>query len=379
MVSVGPSTPPPQAPEEPPPEPAPPPPRTEDAPGPLLPPPACAAPSLVLAEQDDVWNLPAEQTTSYRCHLADRSIELTRILEGALPVDPATASHVARIFREGMAQGRRANVFGLVGDSMTLSANFLRPFAGSGRAALVPGDVEDSLALGVPTGESRTVLDLFRGLGQTDAASRKLPPDSFVAPRAAKVGASVTWALTSRGTREGTPIDELVRTLSPAYAVILYGANDAVAGVEPPDVMARRFEEVLSRVVAFLEARGVVPVLTTIPRHMHEWGWPDRAATPDGGSNERFAVQATALSGAVADLACVRHLPLIDLRWSLEPLLNHGVGPDGVHLSVHPSGGGVLDASGLECGYNVRNLVTLRELALVVDAATAEVRASDVW
>jgi hypothetical protein len=29
----------------------------------------------------------------------------------------------------------------------------------------------------------------------------------------------------------------------------------------------------------------------------------------------------------------------------------------------------VLDAAGLECGYNVRNLVTLRELGRVVDAA----------
>jgi len=41
-----------------------------------------------------------------------------------------------------------------------------------------------------------------------------------------------------------------------------------------------------------------------------------------------------------------------------------------VHLSEHPSGGGVLDAAGLQCGYNVRNLVTLRTLGLVVDATS---------
>ena len=72
----------------------------------------------------------------------------------------------------------------------------------------------------------------------------------------------------------------------------------------------------------------------------------------------------------MADLACRRHLPLIDLRWALDPLLDHGVGPDGIHLSVHPSGGGVLDGSGLACGINVQNLVTLRELARVVDATS---------
>jgi hypothetical protein len=33
----------------------------------------------------------------------------------------------------------------------------------------------------------------------------------------------------------------------------------------------------------------------------------------------------------------------------------------------------VLDDTGLQCGNNVRNIVTLRELARVVDAATAGV------
>jgi hypothetical protein len=102
---------------------------------------------------------------------------------------------------------------------------------------------------------------------------------------------------------------------------------------------------------------------------MREHGWPDCAGSPTSGGNERFNVQTAVLSADVADLACRRHLPLIDLRWALDPLLDHGVGPDGVHLSVHPGGGGVLDAAGLECGYNVRNLVTLRELGRVVDAA----------
>jgi hypothetical protein len=129
----------------------------------------------------------------------------------------------------------------------------------------------------------------------------------------------------------------------------------------------------LASIVDVLETRGIIPILTTVPKHMREAGWPDCPPGETGGANERFAAQATTLSAAVADLACLRHLPLIDLRWSLDPLLNHGVGADGVHLSTHSGGGAVLDDTGLQCGTNVRNLVTLRELGRVVDAATAGV------
>jgi hypothetical protein len=113
---------------------------------------------------------------------------------------------------------------------------------------------------------------------------------------------------------------------------------------------------------------------------MRERGWPDCPSGSTSGANERFAAHATALSAAVSELACLRHLPLVDLRWALDPLLDHGVGPDGVHLSVHPSGGAILDEAGLQCGTNVRNLVTLRELALVVDAtAPAAPGAPGLW
>jgi hypothetical protein len=71
----------------------------------------------------------------------------------------------------------------------------------------------------------------------------------------------------------------------------------------------------------------------------------------------------------VASIACEKKLPLIDYRWALDPLVAHGLGPDGVHPSLYFKGGGVLDEHGLECGFNVRNFVTLRMLKLVRDAA----------
>jgi len=303
--------------------------------------------SLATCAPGDGWARIAdhEQSMALRCAAAGRTIAVARVLEGALPLDAATAAHVHGVFRSGQALGRRADVFGLVGDSLTVDANFVRPFAPGSTHAVLPAEVQRLLPLG------------------------KFAADSFVLPRAAKVGARATWPLTPRGFHQGNPIDEMVAAQSPAYAVVLYGPNDALWRTDSLDLLTRGFDTALTAIVDALESRGIVPILTTIPKHMREHGWPDCAGTPTSGGNERFNVQTAVLSADVADLACRRHLPLVDLRWALDPLLDHGVGPDGVHLSVHPGGGGVLDAAGLECGYNVRNLVTLRELGRVVDAA----------
>jgi hypothetical protein len=323
---------------------------------------ACAAPSVLsLHAADDARALASlascapgdpwsripdrEQAAALHCDRAGRPIDLARVLEGALPLDAATAAHVHVVFQDGQAQGRLADTFGLVGDSLTVEGSFLRPFAADAARLGLPPEVERVLPLG------------------------RFAPASFTAPRAAKIGARATWPLAARGLPGSNPLEDLIAAESPAYAVVLYGTNDALWRTDSLDLLVRGFDASLTAVVDALEARGVIPILTTIPKHMREDNWPDCASSAGGGGNERFALQATALSADVADLACRRHLPLIDLRWALDPLLDHGVGPDGVHLSVHPRGGGVLDATGLQCGTNVRNLVTLRELGQVADAA----------
>lgn len=322
--------------------------------------------ALAACGPGDAWSkLADEQGASQRCQAAGRPIDLTRVLQAAVPLDAASVAHVRSVFRSGRAQGRRADAFGLVGDSMTVATSFLTPFAPGRPPVVSPPEVERALTLASPRAGGRNVVDFFRAALPQDG---RLATDPFTAPRAAKVGVRATWPLTPRGWKQGTPIDAMVAAVSPAYAVVLYGANDALWRTDSVDLLVKGFDAALTAVVDALEARGIVPILTTIPKHMRERGWPDCAATPTSGGNERFAIQATVLSDTVADLACRRHLPLIDLRWALDPLIDHGVGPDGIHLSVHPSGGGVLDGPGLECGVNVRNLVTLRELARVVDA-----------
>jgi hypothetical protein len=348
---------------------------------------ACSAPSVTLLRtRDDSRDLAdlascspdddylafvaREQQATPQCATErPRPIDLQKILAAALALDGATIDHLRRVRAVGKVQHRRLGVFGMVGDSMTVDYAFMKPFgAGTGYKVVLSRDVERALSIdtdpassrppsgGTSGGRARDVLDLMRsGI------------DSFTASRAAKVGVRASWPNTPRGRNATTPLDEMIDELSPATAVVLYGANDALWRIADLPSISRELENNLAAIVDALEARGVVPILTTIPKHMHEVSFRDCAGA-DAASNERYMIQTNALSAAVADLACTRHLPLVDLRWALDDLVNHGVGPDGVHLTSHPSGGGILDASGLGCGYNVRNLVTLRMLKIVYDA-----------
>jgi hypothetical protein len=343
---------------------------------------ACAAPSVLrLRASDDSRDIgmltscapgdgwasvpDREQGSTQRCDSAGKHVTVARVLEGALPLDAATREHVRRVFAEGKKQGRRADAFGLVGDSITMDGSFLFPFAeGSSAHLVLPHDVQQAFALSARW-PAHDVISLFRHGHAVEG--ERYAADSFIAPRAAKVGVRAMWPLTPAGFKQKTPLDQMVDALSPAYAVVLYGANDALGRTDDVPLLVREFDERLAAIADALETRGIVAILTTVPKHERERGWPDCPYAPSSGCNERFAIQANALSAEVADLACRKHLPLIDLRWAMDPLVNHGVGPDGVHLSKHPSGGGVLDTGGLQCGYNVRNLVTLRELAMVAE------------
>ena len=119
-------------------------------------------------------------------------------------------------------------------------------------------------------------------------------------------------------------------------------------------------------------------VMSTIARHGLAPGFPTCGKVPDELSNWRLAVQTNAVSAAAARMACQRHLPLVDLRHALDAIPNYGLGPDGVHPSAYQGGAGVLTARGLQCGYNVRNYVTLKmlgqltELLLSTEAAAAQ-------
>src|SRR5579884_1761346 len=93
---------------------------------------ACAAPSVLrLHAADDAREVPAvdacgpgdawaaamdrDQAAAAHCDSAGRRVDMARVLEGALPLDAATAAHVRAVHRAGQKLGRHADAVGLVG------------------------------------------------------------------------------------------------------------------------------------------------------------------------------------------------------------------------------------------------------------------------
>lgn len=344
---------------------------------------ACASPGVtLLSALDDSRSLAdlatCSATDSYvaRCDMEEpvatkcgqaaeaRPQDLAKMLAAALPLDPATIAHVRTVFADGKTKGRRPNVFGLVGDSMTVEPSFMTPFgAGSASSVVLAPAVQAALDMG----GGKTIIDVFKGVDVTDGGTL----DSFRAPRAAKIGVRAIWPLQPDATTGITPLEAMVAELSPAYAFVMYGANDAEQFIGTEATVDKVFADHLRTLVDALEAHGIVPILSTVPKHMREKRFPDCSPTTNADSNTRYMIQTNIVSASAAEVACERHLPLIDFHYAIDAQLDHGVGPDGVHPTISSLGGGVLDDTGLQCGYNARNLVTLRALKLVYEAATA--------
>lgn len=299
---------------------------------------------------------------SKSCGLGERRVkDLARFIQAVPPLDEPTTKRIQRVFERGRALGRDARVFGLVGDSITVSSDFLGAFGSrSDRRVVTTPWVDDQIRLA--SGE--TVIEYFR----RGVAERPLgvAQDPFTCFRAAKVGARASWACELEDAAV-SPIEQLVERLNPAYAVVTFGANDAAYRVAPPEAVADEFDKHLASAIEALESRGVVVILSNEMRHGDQPGV--KACPKDAPMNDwRVAVATNATSARAAEVACREHLPFIDLRHALDRATNFGLGPDGVHLTTFQRGAGVLDEEGLDCGNNIRNLVTLIALKRVVDA-----------
>lgn len=225
-----------------------------------------------------------------------------------------------------------------VGDSITASAHFLDCFA------------EKRVDLGAHA-DLAPLLARFgaRRSGATDAFSRR--------SAAAGVGWSAWQALHGRP----SPLAREADALKPRFAFVMYGTND----VEGDDI--RRFTRSLAGIVDWLSARGVIPILWTVPRRLDQHEKDLRV--------DRY-------NAVVRELAESHDVPLVDYHLALSSLPRRGLGRDGIHPSAEPiAEGGACDLSarGLRYGYNLRNLLALEALerferVLGPDAAPARER-----
>ncbi len=236
------------------------------------------------------------------------------------------SQHARDIFVAGQGLGNRANVFSKVGDSMTISSQFLFPI-GSGQY--------DLRGYG---GLAEVVAHFSSGWARTGNSY-------YNTSLAAKSGWS-SWSVLAPSVADKTvcrqyesPLLCEYRVTKPAVALIMVGTND-VMGTTPDAYRAN-----MRRVVADTIQMGIIPVLSTLPPFQRT-GYEARAGE---------------LNGILFSVAQEYDIPMWNYWAALQPLPNHGLSPDGVHPSWSP-GPADFTADNLRYGYTVRNLTALQAL-----------------
>jgi hypothetical protein len=205
--------------------------------------------------------------------------------------------------------------FAKLGDSITVSDQFFHCFA-AGKPPSMPNELEATRAAFPPIGlETETSFDRE------------------------SLAAGVGWSLDDLTTGAPSPLDQELGALTPRYAIVMFGTNDA-EGRDADD-----FGDRLLGLVDELIAQGTVPILSTIPPR-------------DFNANDDMV---QVLNGVIRGVAQGRQIPLVDYWRELIKLGDYGLGEDGLHPSTF-EGGCNFTETGLAAGYNVRNLVTLTAL-----------------
>lgn len=256
------------------------------------------------------------------------------------PVTRPLAEHLRQVVLHG--KGTHSNVFMKVGDSLTVSPSFFSCFKGNLQGTGQPWEL--NVRLDGRSELAETVLHYRSALiGDSSPFDRS--------SRAAQVGVSVEWPLS------GTPppLQLELEALRPEVALVLFGTNDLAVGgaaTTPLEAKLVPYHRGLAALVDALLAKGVVPVLSTLP---------PRTDDP------AYLQIIPAFNAVVRAVAQARQVPLVDYHRALLPLRELGLGDDGVHPSVRDYNTGCfLDAEGLAYGYNVRNLVMLQGLDRVM-------------
>lgn len=237
-------------------------------------------------------------------------------------------SRTRSLFLKGREMGNRANVFVRVGDSITVSPNFLIDI-GVGK-----------FELGA-YGSLGAVIEFYRG-GEVRGAN------SFtVTPIAAGAGWTTESLLTpgfayKEACNFEAPLICEYKLSKPAVALILIGTNDSGSG------SADAYGNNLRTIVQTSLDMGVIPVLSTLP--------PKRI-------DEEQSRRVDLYNRVIRQVALQYEIPLWDFFYAMDRLPNGGMSADGLHPSVPPDGRVYrFSAENLNYGYTLRNLQALQAL-----------------
>jgi len=239
--------------------------------------------------------------------------------------------NIRAIYADGMSKGNRPNVFSKVGDSSTVSYNFLGPIGDGtydlGEYGYLQGVID--FYIETPVGTGNSFNNQSRGAGIGWSASTLTNP-----------------AYTPAGCRAAeSPLKCEFRTAQPSIALIMIGNNE-VTYLAVEDYVAN-----MQRVIDLSIEMGVIPVISTLH---------DRR-----GNTEKV----DAYNNALRQLAAQNRVPLWDYAAALTPLPNKGLTPDQTHPNTPPGswyrGTATFNAENLQYGFTVRNLTALQVLLAV--------------
>ncbi len=251
------------------------------------------------------------------------------------PFAPAVTDNLRALYSAGRAAGMRGGVFSKVGDSITVNYAFMHPLGWG------------TFDLGAYT-DLQPVIDHFHDAITDADGGTSFTRDS----RAADVGWSAWGALEpalvdpEAGCLEDeTPLDCEYRQALPAFALIMFGTNDASYR------SVAEFRADMERIVQTTLDWGIIPILSTIPM---------RPEIPD---------VVAVYNAAIAELTADYRLPLWDYAYVMASLPNFGLARDNLHPSSPPSyrpqEAAIFTPEYLQYGYNVRNLTALQLLDAV--------------
>lgn len=249
---------------------------------------------------------------------------------------PLTPGVVAKLKAIRRSAQRQANRFIKVGDSITSNPLYMGCFTnGEPRNDAEHSFIEDLVAYFGPAG----------GHASHDPFTRE--------SLAARAGVDAEWVVTG-GPK--SPLVQEIDAMNPAYALMMFGTNTVSRGGSTDGKLdgvklVYHFKYHWQALNLLLE-RGVIPILMTAP--------PNRT-TP------RSEYIIGELNRVVRALAEYHQVPLVDFHHAASAAPHFGLwrASDG-NLDVHPSacGNGCdFSASGLECGVNIRNLLSMQALA----------------
>ncbi|MCX8061127.1 MAG: SGNH/GDSL hydrolase family protein [Anaerolineales bacterium] len=230
-----------------------------------------------------------------------------------MPVIPHLSERVKEIFQSGLDMGNRPNAFSKVGDCGSTPSWFLGDFDRGHRF----------YTLGEYT-HLQAVIDYYQGSFERTslAALAGYNTSSVLTP---------LWSNKEFCRNDESPLACEYRIHRPTIALITLGAND-VYHIES-------FEPQLRKIIEFSIEQGVIPVLATKPDNLEK--------------DHR-------INRVTAQLAVEYQIPLWNYWRAVQPLPNHGLQEDGVHITF--AANDFSNPMNMQAGWPIRNLTALQVL-----------------